>query len=159
MLKQIKMKKIIFALLIAGFFSCEQIEKLDKQMEPDSTDVANEIAEVKKEMALVEHLAKEDKSKLLFTAFGSEPGWTMEIYPTHIKAMLNYGQDSLWINDDFSGVNSESGFEYSADNNNGKIIIKIINESCIDGSKGDKHNRKVEFIVKGKTLTGCGDAN
>ena len=153
------MKKLILSLLALSLLSCEQVEKLDQQMEPDSTDIANEISDVKKEMALVEHLAKEDQSKLLFTAFGSEPGWTMEIYATHIKMMLNYGKDSLWINDDFTNANSEDGFAYSADNNNDKITIKIKNESCTDESKGDKHNRKVEFTLKGKTLTGCGDAH
>lgn len=151
------MKKLSFAIIISFFLGCEQIEKIDKQLEPDSTDVANEISDITKEMSAVEHLSKAGDSKLIFKAFGSEPGWTMEIYPTHIKMMLNYGQDSLWINDDFTNADSEDGFVYSADNNNDKITIKIKNESCTDESKGDKHNRSVECLIKNKTYKGCGD--
>lgn len=152
------MKKLFFALLVLGLVSCEQVEKLDKQMEPDSTDIANEIADITSKMDVVEQLSKEGEPNVLFKAFGSEPGWTMEIYATHLKMLLNYGQDSLLINDNFENANSEKGFEYSADNNNSKIVIKIKNESCTDESKGDKHNRKVEFSIGNKTYKGCGDA-
>ncbi len=151
------MKKLFLALLVIGLVSCEQIEKLDKQMEPDSTDIANEIADIKTKMDAVEQLSKEGKSVLLFKAFGSEPGWYMEIYPSHMKVLFNYGQDSLLISDDFDNAADEKGFEYSADNEGGKIKVKILNESCKDESVGDTHNRKVEMIIQNKMYKGCGD--
>lgn len=151
------MKKLFLALLVFGLVSCEQIEKLDAQMEPDSTDVANEIADVKKEMAIVEQLAKEGESKLLFKAFGTEPGWYMEIYSGHMKVLLNYGKDSLWISDDFYKAADSGGFDYEAENDGGKITLKIKDEKCTDDAKGDTHNRKVELKVQNKTYTGWGD--
>lgn len=126
-------------------------------MEPDSTDIANEIADVKKEMAIVEHLAKEGQSVLLFKAFGSEPGWYMEIYPSHMKVLFNYGQDSLLIRDNFENAADEKGFNYSAENEGGNIKVKLVNESCKDESVGDTHNRRVEMTIQNKTYKGCGD--
>lgn len=152
------MKKIILAFITLSFFSCEQIEKLDKQSEPDSTDIANEIADIKTKMDAVEQLAKEGKPSLLVKAFGTEPGWLMEIYPSYMKVLFNYGKDSLLISDDFDNAADEKGFEYEADNDSGKIRLKIKNESCTDESKGDTHNRKVELKLQGKTYSGCGDA-
>lgn len=153
------MKKIFLLIITIGFLSCEQIEKLDAQMEPDSTDIANEIADIKTKMDAVEALSKEGKPVLLLKAFGTEPGWLMEIYPSFMKVLFNYGQDSLLISDDFNDAANEKGFEYSADNNTGKIIVKIKNESCTDDSKGDTHSRKVELTLQNKVYKGCGDVN
>lgn len=152
------MKRIFLALVVFGLLSsCEQIEKLDKQMEPDSTDVANEIADIKTKMDAVEMLAKEGQSVLILKAFGTEPGWLMEIYPSYMKVLFNYGKDSLLISDDFEDAASDNGFEYNADNDEGNVVVKIKAESCNDESKGDTHNRKVEFTVHGKAYKGCGD--
>jgi uncharacterized membrane protein len=154
------MKKIIMASLATIFLSgCEQIAKIDAQMDADSTDVANEIADLKS-LGTLERMAAEGESELLFKASGSEPGWIAEYYTDKFRLVVDYGKDSLIIKNiskyfdtgkgysSFSYINSEDGKEIH-------LNVKIEDNECTDEA-GEKNPKTVTVTLNDKIYKGCG---
>jgi uncharacterized membrane protein len=157
MMKFKNLKKLFVLVLVIGLMACEQIEKIDKMMDADSAEVANEIAELSGTLAAVERLAAEGESKLLFKASGTEPGWIAEYYNDKFKLVVDYGKDSLMFSQKF-----EPGGDYNLTysiNENGKEIklnLKIENKECTDAA-GNKKEKSVTVTFNDKVYTGCGE--
>lgn len=154
------MKKILLALFVIALISCEQIEKIDKQMDADSTDVANEIADLKS-LGTLERMTAEGESELLFKASGTEPGWIAEYYTDKFRLIVDYGKDSLIIRNIskyFDSDNGYSSFSYK-NTETGKEVrlnVKIEDKEC-NAASGDKKSQTVTVTLNDKVYTGCGE--
>ena len=154
------MKKILLALFVVALVSCEQIEKIDKQMDADSTDVANEIADLKS-LGTLERMTAEGESELLFKASGTEPGWLAEYYTDKFRLIVDYGKDSLIIRNISKYFDSETGYSSFSYKNTeaGKEVrlnVKIEDKECTAAS-GDKKSQTVTVTLNDKVYTGCGE--
>ena len=154
------MKKILLALFVVALVSCEQIEKIDKQMDADSTDVANEIADLKS-LGTLERMTAEGESELLFKASGTEPGWIAEYYTDKFRLIVDYGKDSLIIRNISKYFDSSTGYSsFSYKNteagNEVRLNVKIEDKECTAAS-GDKKSQTVTVSLNDKVYTGCGE--
>ena len=155
------MKNFLLAVLVAGLVSCEQIEKIDKQMDADSTDVANEIEDLKS-LGTLERMIAEGESELLFKASGSEPGWMAEYYTDKFRLIVDYGKDSLIIRNISKYFDSASGYSsFSYVNKDGgkeiHLNVKIEDHECTDEA-GVKNPKTVTITLNDKVYTGCGNS-
>jgi hypothetical protein len=148
------MKKIMilfFALVLA---SCDWVKKVDKQMDADSTDIANEIADMTSTLSVIERLANE--GELLFKAVGSEPGWYAEFHTNKFRMLMNYGKDSIVLFREFK-QDGNFDFNYSI-SENGKDIkmeVDVEDKECTDAA-GGKNPNVVTVKFNDKVFTGCG---
>ena len=154
-----EMKKLLCTAFVAiTLCGCEQIEKIDAQMDADSTDVDNEIADLKS-LGTLERLAKEEH-KLIFKASGSEPGWTAEYYTDQFKLLANYGKDSLIIQNISKYFDLDGGYSFSYKNseagNEIRLSVKIEDKECTNAA-GDKKPKTVTVNFNDKVYTGCGE--
>lgn len=155
------MKKLITAIALLNLcFTCgEPKTDGEAQKEDESTEIGLskteqiiEITEPVKEEALV--------SKLVFKASGTEPGWYAEFYNNKLKLVVNYGKDSLLINDNFEAITKPETYEYSkAESSNGNkyaVAISVLNKACVASGSGDKLDKAVEIKLNNQTYKGCG---
>lgn len=160
------MNKIILSIsTILLITSCNQIKTSDSKnitMGEDTVaemDIAisklDQIAEIAKEPE-----AEKQEQKLLFAAHGTEPGWFAQFYNNKLRLLVDYGKDSVLINDTFEKLDDAKGYTYNkAVNENGlkyALSIAIENTSCISEASGDKEDRKVTVKYNNKTYKGCG---
>ena len=66
--------------------------------------------------------------------------------------VVDYGKDSLIIDNKGAAINEKEDYNYSIKEN---ISISAINKPCTAAS-GDKADRQVTILFKGKKYTGCG---
>lgn len=158
------MKKIIFPILsIFIITSCNQVNSnSDKTVTQNGDTITSVDVSVTKTgglMDLVEEVEKAD-NKLLFKASGTEPGWFAEFYATKLRLVLNYGKDSLWIEDDFSKISNEATYQYSkaksSDGEKYALAIVIDSKPCTDVA-GETANRSVSVKLNNKEYKGCGN--
>lgn len=154
------LKGLAIVTIVIGLMSCEQIEKIDKQMDADSTDVANEIADLKS-LGTLERMTAEGESELLFKASGAEPGWFAEYYTDKFRLIVDYGKDSLIIKNISKYFDSDKGYSsFSYKNteagNEVRLNVKIEDKECIAAS-GDKKSQTVTVTLNDKVYTGCGE--
>lgn len=153
-------KRFSIAVLTVGLIGCEQIEKIDRQMDADSTDVANEIEDLKS-LGTLERMTAEGESELLFKASGTEPGWIAEYYTDKFRLIVDYGKDSLIIRNISKYFDSSTGYSsFSYKNteagNETRLNVKIEDKECIAAS-GDKNSQTVTVTLNDKVYTGCGE--
>jgi uncharacterized membrane protein len=148
------MKKLFALFFVAALFGCEQIEKIDKQMDADSTDIANEIAEMKAQAE--RQGANLGSGELLYKAVGSEPGWYAEFYTNKFRMLMNYGNDSIVLFREFK-QGGDLNFSYKTEENGQKVDmnVKLEDKECIDGA-GGKNPNSVTVQFNDKTFKGCG---
>ena len=154
-------KSLVVVASVIGFTSCEQIAKIDKQMDADSTDVANEIADLKS-LGTLERMTAEGESELLFKASGSEPGWIAEYYTDKFRLLVDYGKDSLIIKNVSKYFDSSTGYSsFSYKNTEGgkeiHLNVKIEDKPCTDAA-GEKRSKTVTVTFNDKVYTGCGES-
>jgi uncharacterized membrane protein len=154
-------KSLVVVAIVIGFMNCEQIAKIDAQMDADSTEVAHDIEELRS-LGTLERMTAEGESELLFKASGSEPGWIAEYYTDKFRLVVDYGQDSLIIRNVSKYFESGSGYSsFSFKNSeNGKAIdlnVKIEDQDCTDEA-GVKNPKTVTITLNGKVYKGCGNS-
>lgn len=151
------MKKILFIVSALYLTSCNIPE-----------DALNEDVATSKTGMLINALSEEDpkqstektqNTSLIFKAVGFEPGWLIEIYNNKAKAVLNYGGDTITINNDFSKIKKGENFAFDAKVNNQSVSILIDNAECKDEATGDKKDAKVVFTLNNEKYNACGVFN
>lgn len=152
-------KSLIFVTLVFGFINCEQVAKIDAQMDADSIDVANEIEDLKS-LGTLERMTAEGASELLFKASGSEPGWVAEYYTDKFRLVVDYGKDSLIIRNISKYFDSSTGYSsFSYKNSEGgkeiHLNVKIEDQECTDAA-GEKKPNTVTVTLNDKVYKGCG---
>lgn len=157
-------KYILFSSVLFAFIACTQVNSTGEknitlgddtvasvEISTSKVDALNALAEIDEEVV---------PSKLLFKASGIEPGWFAEFYNNKLRLVVDYGKDSLIMdNQKIEGLDDNEGYIFSVqgDKDAAKNVgINIINKSCTDAGSGDKKDRAVVVTYKGKTYKGCG---
>ena len=153
-------KRSLFVVSVIGLMGCEQIEKIDKQMDADSTDIANEIADMTGTLQALEKITEVGESELLFKASGSEPGWIAEYYTDKFRLIVDYGKDSLIIKNVSKYFDSSTGyssFSYknSEEGKETRLNVKIEEHECNDQA-GVKNPYTITVTLNDKVYKGCG---
>lgn len=155
-------KNSLLGLSFLFLVSCTQVNSSgEKTVTSDGDTVADVDISVSKLDALTNLVEEETKNdaKVIFKASGTEPGWTAEFRNHQLKLVLNYGKDSLVIDDSFEDVNNREGFHYTktVSVNNKETIVKISvqNMACTDAA-GNKADRKVSITYNNTMYEGCG---
>lgn len=156
-------KYILFSSALFTLLACTQVnsngEKTITQGDDTLASVEISTSKVDALNALAEMDEEEEPSKLLFKASGIEPGWFAEFYNNKLRLVVDYGKDSLILeNQKFEGLDNKDGYllELINDDKTKKYSVQIINKPCIDAGSGDKKDRTVVVTYKGKTYKGCG---
>lgn len=155
---------ILFYSAVFALTACTQVnsssEKTITQGQDTISNVEISTSKVDALNTLSEMDEEKQPSKLLFKASGIEPGWFAEFYTDKLRLVLDYGKDSLIMdNQKFEGLDNKDGFIFGvqADKDVAKNVgINIINKPCVDAGSGDKKDRTVVVTYKGKTYKGCG---
>ena len=154
-------KRISIVALVVGLMGCEQVAKIDAQMDADSTDIANEIADMNGTLQALEKLSEAGESKLIFKASGTEPGWFAEYFTDKFKLVTDYGKDSLIIQNISKYFDLNGGYSFSYKNSEAgketRLNVKIEDKECFAAS-GDKKSKTVTVNYNGKIYTGCGES-
>lgn len=95
-----------------------------------------------------------------FRAIGNEPGWNMEIrQQSKLILVTSYGADRLELDLPSSETNHDARSTlYKISQEGQEVTLTISGESCSDSMSGEKFSSKVELMVNGKVLRGCGRA-
>ncbi len=159
------MKKIVIpVILLIALYACNQLNTNGNQNVTQGGDTVSNVNISISKVDALSNLAEEDPQNnnpiLLFTAHGSEPGWYAQFYNNHLKLVVDYGKDSLLIDDVFENLNDAKGYTYSKAKNEHEekyaLSISIANTPCIYSSSGDKEDRTVTVKLNNKTYKGCG---
>lgn len=151
------MKKIVLTGIISILMiSCTQVNSNgEKTITKGGDTVADVDISLSKYDAINELAEIKEPSELLFKASGTEPGWFAEFYNDKLRLVVNYGKDSIWIEDSFEKVNDEKGFAYMKTMNDKSVTISIENKPCTAAS-GEKADRLVILKFKSSIYKGCG---
>jgi hypothetical protein len=148
------MKKVLVLLLVLALAGCDWVKKVDKQMDADSTDIANEIADMTNTLTAIERLTH--PGELLFKAVGSEPGWYAEFHTDKFRMLMNYGKDSIVLFREFTpGGNLDFTYSNSGNGNDIKMEVKVEDKECTDDA-GGKNPNVVTVKFNDKVFVGCG---
>lgn len=161
------MKKIIISLSILGLSACTQVnsesEKNITQGEDTISSVDIPMGKTDAIVNAVEELSNEESNapqKLLFKASGMEPGWFGEIYSNKLRLIVDYGKDSLIVNENFVDLKIDNSYTYnhaSASSNKANALSLTIKKESCTATSGDKVNYTVAFRLNNKSYSGCGD--
>ena len=148
-------KYTLLGLTALFLVSCTQVNtSTDKTITQDGDTIAEVDISLSK-MDAVEELSNIDvpvDSKLLFKAGGTEPGWLVEIYNNKLRLVVDYGKDSLIIENQAAVINEKEDYNHVIE---GSVSISALMKPCTAAS-GNKMDRQVTVKYKGKTYTGCG---
>lgn len=156
-------KSLVVITIVIGFTNCDQVAKIDKQMDADSTDIANEIEDLTTgTLQALDKLSQEEaKSELIFMARGSEPGWIAEYYTDKFKLVVDYGKDSLIIKNISKYFDLKGGYSFSYKNNEAgketRLNVKIEDKACVDEATAEKKSKTVTITYNDKVYKGCGE--
>ena len=95
-----------------------------------------------------------------FRAIGNEPGWHLEIRrQSKIVLVTNYGSEQYEF--DLPEPESDTTARttlYKVNQDGRELSLTISGEPCSDSMSGERFESKVEVVLNGKTLRGCGRA-
>ncbi len=155
-------KQFLSGIIIMAFTACTQLNSSSDKVITKGNDTLAEMDISVSKVDMLNTLAETEEltpQSILFKASGTEPGWFAEFYNNKIRIVLDYGKDSLIIDNPGPAVNEKEDYEYDVedDKNKGKnIAILISGKSCTDAGSGDKKDRQVSIQYKGKVYKGCG---
>ncbi len=143
--------------------SCTQVNSTGEKTITQGDDTLSSLEISTSKIDALNSLSEIDEietSNLLFKATGIEPGWFAEFYNNKLRLVIDYGKDSLILeNQKFEGLDNKEGYIFGEQGNKDaskNIGINIINKPCTDAGSGNKNDRTVVVSFKGKTYKGCG---
>lgn len=152
------MKHTLIAISLLSLMSCSQTNGDKTNSQNEETNIS--LSKTEALVNLTEEAEPVNESKLLFKAHGMEPGWFAEIYNNKLRLLVDYGKDSVLLNENFDGVASENGFtfakNFSLNDKPAALAISIENKPCNDAASGDKEDRTVKIKFNNKEYKGCG---
>ena len=158
------MQKLLSILVTAFFLSaCTQINSnSEKSITQGGDTVADIDVSLSKFDAIEELAAIEEpaKNNIIFKASGIEPGWFAEFQADKLRLVVEYGQDSVLLNHDFTDIKNEKGFSFTKSikfhNKATNLKITLINKPGVNPGSGNKEDRLVNVELNNKTYTGYG---
>jgi uncharacterized membrane protein len=156
-------KKVVLGFSAIVLVSCTQVNSTGEKTVTQGDDTISSIEISTSKVDALNSLAEMDEpetSTLLFKATGIEPGWFAEFYNNKLRLVVDYGKDSLIMeNQKFEGLDDKEGYIFGVQGDkdaNKNVGINVINKPCTDAGSGDKKDRTVIVSYKGKTYKGCG---
>jgi uncharacterized membrane protein len=155
-------KKVVLGFSAIVLVSCTQVNSTGEKTVTQGDDTVSSIEISTSKVDALNSLAEMDEtetSTLLFKATGIEPGWLAEFYNNKLRLVVDYGKDSLILdNQKIEGLDDTKGYllELINDDKTKRYSFQIINKPCTDAGSGDKKDRTVVVSYKGKTYKGCG---
>jgi uncharacterized membrane protein len=150
-------KYILLSLTSLLLVSCTQVNTTGEKTITKGDETIAEVGISLSKMDALNSLAEMDEPQshpLLFKASGIEPGWFAEVYENKLRLVVDYGKDSLILEDKFEGLDNSKGYVF--DNHLNKVSIHIENKPCIADGNGNKMDRTVVITYKAKSYKGCG---
>ena len=154
---------VLFSIALLILNSCTQVNSNGEKVitQGDDTVSSVEISTSKLDaLNTLSEMDEADRSSLLFKANGSEPGWFVEFYVNRLRLVVDYGKDSLILeNQKFEGLDNKDGYVFGVQGDkkvSKNIGINIINKPCVADGSGNKMDRTVIVSYKDKTYKGCG---
>lgn len=86
-----------------------------------------------------------------YLALGTEPGWTLEITPSRLNYVGDYGETKIMAANP-GAKPSMNGQAYVTD----RLSVVIKQAPCSDGMSDRRYSDTVRVIADGKTVKGCG---
>jgi uncharacterized membrane protein len=144
----------------------EALTNLEKE-ETKKEDTAKIVEKVVEEKTDVENknLRVAKTNKPLLIARGSEPGWYAEFFADHLRMLIDNGTDSVIVERDFSGINSDPMYNTpiskSANGSRERLAftVSISNKKCIEEASGEKREKEITILYRSKQYKGCATAN
>jgi uncharacterized membrane protein len=134
-----------------------KLEVLTSISEEDTVKGTEEKTEV-----FTTNLREAKNQKPLVVARGSEPGWYAEFFADHLRLLVDYGADSLILDQDFSGINKDKTFSATiAENKEHKtsaLSIALTDKPCTEEGSGEKSEKSISIKYNNKTYKGCATA-
>lgn len=140
--------------------------------EEETLKTSKKIEEIKTESvsAIVPKINNEriaTKQKPLLIARGNEPGWYAEFYKDKLHLLLDYGKDSVFVENNFSDITKPKSYKASLTKailGNGKsktitLAIIIDTKPCTEAASGEKRERTITLKYNNKTYKGCATIN
>lgn len=177
------MLKVICCLIVAGaIVSCnvpkdgneetmptnkiEALTNLEKE-EAKKEDTVKAIEKVVEEKTDVENknLRVAKTNKPLLIARGSEPGWYAEFFSDHLRMLIDNGTDSVFVERDFSGINTDPMYNTPISKNASgsrerlAFTVSISNKKCVEEASGEKREKEITILYRSKQYKGCATAN
>ncbi len=153
MIKTITISVVAFCL-----FSCTNVNSSGEKTITEGKDTVSDVNISLSKMDMVEELSKVDE-KIIFKAIGTEPGWIAEFSTNKLRLIVDYGKDSVIIEDSFEKVNDESGFTYTKTvAENKSVTISVQNKPCTESGSGNKAERTVLIKYNTTVYKGCGNS-
>lgn len=152
---------IIFILSFNILFSCTQVNSNGEKTITQGQDTLASVEISTSKIDALNTLSEMDEAEtnlFLFKASGIEPGWLLEISEFKIKLVMDYGKDSVILDNKGGVINDKEDYHYEIQDKDisKSFSVKAMNKPCIDGGSGDKKDRVVVVKYKGKTYQGCG---
>ncbi|MBC7695570.1 MAG: hypothetical protein H7141_09010 [Burkholderiales bacterium] len=151
------MKKIILSGIVAfSLNSCTQVNSNGEKTITQGEDTVAEVGISLNKYDAISELAEiKDPSVLLFKASGTEPGWFAEFYNDKLRLIVDYGKDSIWIDDSFEKISDEKGFTYMKTIKEKSVTISVENKSCTSAA-GESADRSIIVKFNNSIYKGCG---
>lgn len=155
-------KYILLSFIFLFLVSCKEVSLTDEKTITQGNDTVGEVDIVLSKVDALNSLAEIDDNQshpLLFKASGTEPGWFAEFFDNKLRLVVDYGKDSLLLDDSFNNINDEKGFTYvkslKMNNKQQSVTISIQNKPCTDIA-GNKADRLVIIKYNNVLYNGCG---
>lgn len=92
-----------------------------------------------------------------FRATGNEPGWHLELeYGEQLLLVTDYGKSSYSFLTPDVQKPARYPVSYALHTGENRVQITIRNEPCMDSMSGDNYPFKVQVVMNGRILRGCG---
>lgn len=92
---------------------------------------------------------------LVFRATGNEPSWRLDIGPTEMALLTNFGQTRVVAANPTAQV-AGATTTYVGQTAKGELQATILDQLCVDSMSGMPHPQTVTVVTGGQALTGCG---
>ena len=134
-------------------------ELITSLVEVDDTTKAVKQEEIKTNTIVANEAENTPTIKPLLIARGSEPGWYAEFFKNKLRLLVNYGKDSITIENNFEDITANKNYKFTINqtNKNTKIslVITIDLKSCTEEASGETRERTILIVYNSKTYKGC----
>ncbi len=161
---------ISIALVACLLFSCNTKVNTEDTLPTSKTELITSLDEVYDTTTVIKHtetvVANEEQAtttKPLLIARGSEPGWYAEFFKNKLRLLLNYGKDSLTIENDFSAITTNKSYTCAINqtikNTKISLAITIDLKPCTEEASGETRERTILINYNAKAYKGCATIN
>ena len=92
-----------------------------------------------------------------FRAVGQEPGWMLDIYTeTRMRLLWDYGERIADFPLTAPDTSQEGATRYETAQGGRRLTVVIRRAPCQDVMSGEPYPARVEVVIDGRTLQGCG---